>query len=284
MRRGSRASSRREGSPLRKGVYLIVAVVLSTIALTWLVWHQTWFGARLDDSELIEAMSPASSAREAQHGIEEITRRFDEGRPGMDRWATALVEVSRRADDPVRVSAAWAMQFDAGREEFVVRLHELIAGDASMLVRRNAAGSLAKAGDPAGRPVLRSMLEPFTVAATDAGVVSGLLAPDMPARSGAIAGRIARADGTVIDARVTVPGRVIKRVAAEGARVAPGDPLLVLAPDPHHALNAVAGLALVGTIDDLELLSLSAAPQSGLGDDVRFAATQAMAAIRSRGK
>lgn len=246
------------------------------------MWHQTWFGARLGDAELLEVMAPESSSREAQHGIEEITRRFDEGRPGMDRWAAALVEVSRRADDPVRVSAAWAMQFDAGREEFVLRLREMVVGDESELVRRNAAGSLAKAGDPASRPVLRSMLEPFTLRAPHAGIATGLLAPDMPARSNTLAARIARDDGAVAEVRVTAPGRVIQRAVPDGSRVAAGDALLVLAPDSLHALNAVAGLALVGTAEDVELLLLASAPQAGFSSDVQAAAQQAVAAIRGR--
>jgi biotin carboxyl carrier protein len=267
---------------VKKGVYLIGAVLLGTIALTWLVWHQTWFGTRLSDDELIAAMEPSASARSAQHGVEEITHRL--GRPGADRWAKLLVEASRRAEDPVRVSAAWAMQYDAGREEFVARLREMVGSDASELVRRNAATSLALSGDASARTVLRSMLEPFTVRSTDAGVVSGLVAVEAPVKDGAPVARVGRDDGTSADVRAPVPGGVLRRAVENGARVAVGDPLVVLGPDGRHALNAAGALALVGTNDDAELLSLAAAPQSQFGEDVKAAARQALAAIRSRGK
>jgi acetyl/propionyl-CoA carboxylase alpha subunit len=248
------------------------------------VWRQTWFGARLSDDALIAALSPGASARDAQHGIEEVTRRFDENAVGMDRWARLLVESSRRAEDPVRVAAAWAMHFDPGREEFVVRLRELVARDESVLVCRNAACALAKSGDAEARTVLRSMLGAFTVTAADAGVVSGLVAVGIPVRENAPAARIRRDDGSDADVIAPVPGRVLTRVVAEGARVTPGDPIVVLGPDGRHALNAAAALAIVGTQEDVELLNLASAPQSAFGADVKAVAQQALEAIRARGK
>lgn len=267
---------------MKIGAWLIGGVVLGTIALTWLVWHQTWFGARLSDDDLIASMAPSASARSAQHGIEEITHRL--GRPGADRWAKLLVETSRRAEDPVRVSAAWAMQYDAGREEFVARLKEMVASDASVLVRRNAATSLAKAGDASGRAVLRSMLEAFTVGSPEAGVVKSLLAVEAPVVEGGPVASLTKDDGTEAKAASPVPGVVLERKAADGARVAAGAPLVVLAPDDRHALNAAFGLALVGTKDDVELLSLASAPQSRFGPEVKAAAQQAVDAIRARAK
>jgi multidrug efflux pump subunit AcrA (membrane-fusion protein) len=194
------------------------------------------------------------------------------------------VEASRRNEDPVRVAAAWAMHVDASRPEFVARLREMAAGDASVLARRNAACSLSNARDPAGRDVLRSMLGAFTVTSADAGVVSSVVAVEMPVREGVAVARVRRDDGTSADVTAPVPGRVVRRAAEDGARVAAGDAVVVLSPDPAHALNAAFALALVGTTDDVELLTLAAAPQSNLGEDVQKAARAAVEAIRSRGK
>src|SRR6185295_11828219 len=138
---------------------------------------------------------------------------------------------------------AWAMQADAGREEFVLRLREMIAGDDSILVRRNAALSLAKSGDAAARPVLRSMLEPFVVTAPAAGVVDRLPAVESVIRELKPVGRVTKDDGTEVVVVAPVPGQVARRVAADGARVAAGDPLVELAPDPRHADNAALALA-----------------------------------------
>jgi biotin carboxyl carrier protein len=258
--------------------------VLGTSALTWFVWYRTWFGARLGDDALIAAMQPTSPPRDVMHGIHEITVRLTTESHGLDRWARLLVDASRRGEDPVRNAAAWAMGTDATRPEFLVRLHELVAGDASVLVRRNAACSLAKARDPAGRAVLRSMLEPFPVTTSHAGAVASVAAVEMPVREENVVARIRLDDGTTADVLSPVPGRVVRRAAEDGARVASGDAIVVLAPDSVHALQAAMALSLVGTADDVELLSLAAAPQSDLGDDVKKAANAAVEAIRSRGK
>lgn len=229
-------------------------------------------------------MQPSSPPRDVMHGINEISLRLRTESHGLDRWAKLLVDASRRGEDPVRVATAWAMGEDATRPEFEVRLQELVAGDVSVLVRRNAACALANARDPAGREVLRSMLQEFTVAAGEAGVVSSVAAVDMPVRDGAVAARIRRDDGASADVLAPVPGRVVRRAATDGARVAKGDALVVLSPDATHALNAAAALSLVGTQEDVELLNLAAAPQSEFRDDVKQAARTAVEAIRSRGK
>jgi len=246
------------------------------------VWRQTWFGARLDDDALIAAMAPEAKPRDVQHGIEEITKRFEAGLLGMDRWAKALVEASRRPEDPVRNTAAWGMGYDAGREEFVARLREMVVGDASILARRNAALSLAKSGDASGRAVLRSMLESFTVTAPQAGVVDGLPGLESLVRENRSVGRVRLDDGTNDLVLAAVPGRVAKRVVEDGARIAAGDAVLVLAPDAQHALNAAVALKLVGTKDDVAPLELAAAPQSTFPDDVKAAARAAADAVRAR--
>jgi multidrug efflux pump subunit AcrA (membrane-fusion protein) len=128
------------------------------------------------------------------------------------------------------------------------------------------------------------MLQTFTVTANASGVVSGLLAADHPARETAVACRIATDAGASVEVRLPVPGRVVTRSVADGARVAEGDALLVLAPDPQHALNAAAGLYLVGTPEDLELLAVATSPQSGFGPSVQAAAQRAIDAIRARSK
>jgi len=228
-------------------------------------------------------MGEDAKPRDVQHGVEEITRRFDERRVGMDRWAAALVAASKRPEDPVRNVAAWGMGFDAGRAEFVARLRELAASDSSVLVRRNAACSLANAGDASGRASLRAMLEPFVVTAPVAGILERPAAIELPVRENKdLVCAVRRDDGTVADVLSPVPGRVTRRIVAEGARVAVGDGVIELAPDAKHAANAAAALARVGTKDDVELLDLAGAPRSTFPDDVKSLARAAADAIRAR--
>jgi hypothetical protein len=74
----------------------------------------------------------------------------------------------------------------------------------------------------------------------------------------------------------------VRHAASEGAAVAKGDALVVLAPDDRHAANAVLALALVGTVEDVEALNAVATPSSDFSDDLKRAAATAVAAIRER--
>ena len=114
--------------------------------------------------------------------------------------------------------------------------------------------------------------------------MSELAAIEAPVKDGAPVARVRRDDGTVGDVRAPVPGSVIRRAVESGAHVEPGDAVIVLGPDARHALNAAGALALVGTRDDAEILSMAAAPQSQFGEDVKAAARQALDAIRARTK
>jgi hypothetical protein len=255
--------------------------VLGTVALTWFVWYRTWFGARLSDEALLAAAAPAASPRDAQHAVSEIERRFREHAVGMDRWAKTLVDVSRRPEAPVRVLAAWGMGADPGRAEFAARLGEMLS-DESVLVRRNAACALAASGDAAGRPVLRSMLSEFVVTSPVAGAPEGLPAVGATVRDEALVGRVRLDDGAAAEVRAPVAGRV-RSVSGE-TRVTAGAPLVVLAPDDRHALNAARALAVVGAKEDLDLLLAAGAPQAEFGEDVKAAARRAAEAVRAREK
>ncbi len=262
---------------------VLLALLLGGSALvTWLFWHGITFSRRLDDAELIEALGEGAPIRSVEHGIEEVTRRFAERSPGMDRWAGLVVAASQRKEPPVRRAAAWGMQFGEGRGDFVARLRELAASDPDETTRRNAACSLAASRDAAGRSVLRSMLEPFVVRSPVTGRVDSILAVGRRAEQDGLLARIAVPPEHRAEASSPVPGRVEAVLAPEGTEVREGAELARLAPDPSHALNSAAALALVGTADDIPLLAAAAAPQSALGTRVADQARASIEAIRAR--
>jgi biotin carboxyl carrier protein len=255
------------------------------VLLGWLVWRQTWFGVRLSDDDLAAAMAAEAKPRDVQHAVSEVVRRYDENASHMERWGELLLVASRRPEDAVRNTAAWALgdalRHDPTRTAYVERLRELVKSDPSVLVRRNAAPALAVVNDPTGREVLRSMLEPWVVAAPQAGRVVSIAAVDAALAENAPAARLA-ADAGDVEVRTPVPGRVLERRAEEGAAVAKDAPLLVLAADPDHAAQAALALRFVGTRDDLELLGVVAGPHVQARDDVKARAREAMDAIRAR--
>jgi len=285
----------RDRGAVAKGPLLLFAFAATCVLIPGLFWWGTTFTRRLDDTMLAEQIGPDARPRDLQHAIEEISRRLEEGRPGMDRWAAELVRVSANPEVAVRVSAAWCMQFDAHRETFGARLRVMLANDPSLMVRRNAATSLAKAGDPAARPVLRSMLEPVTVTASASGRVESVLDIGQIVQEGDLVARVERSatddpgddddhdddgDSALIDVRAPVPGTVSDVLIDDGAAIVAGAPVVRLDPSLEHIRNAIVGLALVGTAEDAALLIQIADPRSGYPEEIRASARSAAEQVK----
>ncbi len=265
-----------------RGPLLLLAFAAACVLVPGLFWWGTTFASRLDDAELTENLRTDASPRAVQHAIHELSVRFEEGRPGMDRFAPGLVGASRRAEDAVRVAAAWCMQFDARRPEFTERLRELVADDRSELVRRNAALALAKTGDGAALPVLRAMLAPVTVRAPLAARVESVVALESAVREGGMVARLRAADGSELELRSELAGTVAEQPVRAGDDVAAGASVVVLRPEPEHVENAAAALALVGTESDAVALAEIADARSPFAEEVRATARWAAASIRAR--
>jgi biotin carboxyl carrier protein len=265
-----------------KGALLLIAFAAACVLVPGLFWWGTTFTRELDDSQLVEQLRDGATPREVQHAVEELSRRFQEGRPGMERWAEDLVRVSAHPEEAVRISAAWCMQFDATRDAFRERLRELTAADPSPMVRRNAATSLAKSADPAALPILRAMLEPFTVTAPAAGVLQDLAGLDQPVEQGAQIGQIDAGGEELVDVRAAVPGSISEVIAKDGATVTAGAALVRIRPAAEHLKNAMLGLAIVGTTEDADRARSAADSRSGYPDDVRAAAEWAARQIDAR--
>jgi len=275
------ARTLRQAGAVRRGPLVLLAFAFLCVLVPGLFFYGTWYGTRLDDPALAEFLSGDASAHETRHALEEVTLRFEEGAPGMDRWASKVVEVSRRSGESLRIAAAWAMHYDSGRAEFVARLKEMLA-DESVLVRRAAATSLAKGRDASGLPLIRSMLEPFAVAAPAGGTVEAITGLGEALPAGGFVARIACGDGETIEVRAAVPGTV-RRVGREvGQALVAGDVLLELAPDEQHVMNAVTALAIVGEPGDAKRLQAIADPRAGHDQTVQQQARTALAAIRAR--
>ncbi len=264
--------------------HILAALLAGSAVVTMIFWYQVTFSRRLDDAALLDALRPEATVRQVQHGFEEVTHRFEAGAPGMDRWAGLVVEASRREETPVRRAAAWSMQYAAARPDFAARLREMMGSDRDETVRRMAACALSKAGDASARPTLRSMLENYTITSPVAGKVDSILPAGRRAELDGLVAKIQRADGTRVEAPGTVPGRILEVKVAEGAEVVAGSPLVVVAPDPEHALNAVVALALVGTPEDLPLIQSLAGAQPAAGARVAEQVPAVVAAIQARAK
>ncbi len=290
-----RSASHRNNGFLGRGPLLMFAFAAVCVLVPGMFWWGTTFTRRLNDASLAEQLGSEARPRDLQHAIEEISRRLEEGRPGMDRWAAELVRISEHSEVAVRVSAAWCMQFDAHRDAFGERLREMLTNDPSPMVRRNAATSLAKSGDAAARPVLRAMLAPLTVTAGAGGRVGSVLDVGQIVREGDLVARLQRQpsdhdsdeseaedDADWIDVRAPVPGTVSDVLVSEDDEIEPAAAVVRLDPSLEHIRNAIVGLALVGTAEDAELLHQIGDPRSAYPEEIRKSARWAAEEVSKR--
>ena len=67
--------------------------------------------------------------------------------------------------------------------------------------------------------------------------------------------RIQQPDGTVVQVRSPLPGRIHKVLKTNGADVAQGDAVLSLYSDENSVWEALRGLALVGSYEDVPVIN-----------------------------
>jgi pyruvate/2-oxoglutarate dehydrogenase complex dihydrolipoamide acyltransferase (E2) component len=95
--------------------------------------------------------------------------------------------------------------------------------------------------------------------------------------------RIQQPDGTVVQVRSPLPGRIHKILKTNGAQVAQGEEVLSLNSDENSVWEALRGLALVGTADDLPVIE-SYVNSTEVSAKVREQAKNALNAVKSRTK
>jgi multidrug efflux pump subunit AcrA (membrane-fusion protein) len=128
------------------------------------------------------------------------------------------------------------------------------------------------------------MLRPFTLTAPQAGTLSFRLKDNDDVRGGGIVARLQSGDAKRADVLSPVAGTLDRRIAADGARVAAGDPIAILSPDEEQVWESLRALYLVGAPDDLEDVERFARGVPGLSDRVRQQALLTAAAIRRRAR
>ena len=238
----------------RRANVIVTIVAVMFILVPFLFWRDTWFGRELTDDEIRQYLADTDSPRKAQHVLIQISERMAAGDSSVKQWYPDVIELAKRDLAELRVTVAWLMGRDRDNRQFHDTLLTLLKDD-EPLVRRNAALSLANFGDPAGRPILRSMLRPFTVTTPHAGKLQNRLVQDdrRLARNDLLA-RVEQPGGAdePAEVRSPVPGIVRERLLRDGSDVAMGDEIMVLDPDPDHIFQALRALFLVGTEEDIE--------------------------------
>jgi hypothetical protein len=257
---------------------LIVAGLF--VVATFLAWYFTWFGRELSDADISTYLADEKNPRHVQHALVQIQQQMERGDPAAKNWYPQLIALSGSQEPEFRLTVAWLMGFDNQSQVFHESLSKLLK-DQEPLVRRNAALALVRFNDNSGSRELVSILEPYPVRAPVNGVVDSSLHEGATVARSALLARIEQPDGTVVQVRSPLPGRIHKVLKTKGAAVAQGEELLSLNSDENSVWEALRGLALVGSYTDVPDINIYVA-SNDVSTRVREQAKNTVKAIESR--
>jgi hypothetical protein len=272
---GMKVSEPRKRSP-GSGPILFLAILF--VAATCLAWYFSWFGRELSDADISKYLADEQKPRHVQHALLQIQQRIERGDASAKNWYPQLVTLSGNPETEYRLTVAWLMGFDNKSPEFHEALLKLLH-DNEPIVRRNAALALVRFNDHSGREELLAMLKPYSLKAPADGSIASSLHEDSTVARRALLARIQQPDGKVVEIRSPLPGRVNKILKPNGSQVMRDDEVLDLISDEDSVWEALRGLALVGTKDDLQLIQAYATSESGR---IKEQATLTARAIESR--
>ena len=233
----------------------IVVLTLSFVVMPFLFWNATWFGRPITDLQVAKVLADRSHPREIQHVLSQFETRIERGDTSVRKWYPQMVALSKDPIDEIRVTDAWVMGQDNTAPEFHQALRPMLQ-DPNPMVQRNAALSLVRFQDDSGHAQIVSMLQPYVMAAPQAGVLATRLKPGDIVNPGTLVAHIEAAGnresaGKSDEVRANVPGTVDHWLAKDGTTVSAGEPILALAPNESMAWEALRALFLTGRQEDL---------------------------------
>jgi HEAT repeat protein len=264
--------------PRRASLPLIIVAALFII-VPFLTWYGTWFGRNLSDEDIATYLADEKNPRHIQHALSRVEERIERGDPAAKKFYPQILLLTKHSTGEIRKTVAWVMGQDNKSPEFHQALVSLLS-DSEPLVRRNAAIQLVRFGDSAGRPELRSMLEPFEAKSPIAGSVTSLLPPQSKISAGGLLARIRDTSNALQEFRSPVDGAVGRLAVKEGDAVTAGQAVAWLTPDRATVSDALHALAYVGTKDDLS--AIETCLQADTSAEIRQQGTAAIRMIKSR--
>ena len=230
---------------------LFLAVLF--VAATFLAWYFSWFGRGLSDADISKYLADEKNPRHVQHALLQIQQRIERGDPSAKSWYPQLVTLSGNQETEFRLTVAWLMGFDNKAPEFHAALVKLLK-DPEPIVRRNAALALVRFEDSSGREELAAVLRPYVLQAPVEGTVASSMREGATIARRTLLARIEEPDGKVVELRSPLPGRIEKFTKPNGSTVKRDEELLTINSDEESVWEALRGLALVGTAEELPLI------------------------------
>jgi biotin carboxyl carrier protein len=250
------------------------------VLMPFLFWWSTWFGRQLPDKQLAEYLQDTKHPRHIQHALVQIGERMTRHDPSVTQWYPQVVGLASYPVEEVRNTDAWVMGQDTSGSGFHATLLNMLR-DPSLMVRGNAALSLVRFGDPAGRPQILELLQPATVNAPQQGKVIDTSAVGTAIRQGGIVAKLQQADQT-IEIRSPITGRLATLSASTGQMVTAGTPIATIDPGTEQVWEALRALYLVGQPDDIAAVLPYERELPEIPDHIRQQAIETEKAIRER--
>jgi len=261
---------------------VLVGIALIFVLLPFFFWQSVWFGRPMTDADISRTLTLDAEPRKAQHALVQVSERINRRELSVKQWYPQVVALAAHKDSQLRITSAWVMGQDNTAPEFHQALINLLA-DTDPMVRSNAALALVRFGDSSGRAQLVAMLAPYTLQSPTSGRLSTRLKPLDVVRPGTLVGRIETAEGK-IEVRAPVSGKLDRWLAADGAPIAAGQAICVLAPGEDMAWEALRGLYLIGQAEDIPAIEVFAKNSGDSPPALQKQAGITAQAIRSRSR
>jgi hypothetical protein len=251
------------------------------VLMPFLFWWSTWFGRQLSDEQIAEYLNDDKHPRHIQHALVQLGERLAHRDAAATRWYPELVRLAAHPVEEVRNTDAWVMGQDTSATGFHQALLKMLA-DSSPMVRGNAALSLVRFGDAAGRPQIVALLQPATIAAPIAGRVIDTDKAGTSIHQGGLIAKIQDARGIVTEVRSPISGRIQTLTMATGGDINVDSQIATIEPSAEQVWEALRALYLIGQADDLAAIRTYERNLPEIPDRVRQQASLTEQAIKDR--
>jgi hypothetical protein len=243
-------------------------------------WWNTWFGRTLSDKQVAEYLRDDKHPRHIQHALVQMGERMSRHDATVTQWYPELVRLAAHPVEEVRNTDAWVLGQDTSGQGFHEALLKML-NDPSPLVRGNAALSLVRYGDAAGRAQIVSLLKSATITAPIDGRVADAAKAGTAIHQGGLIAKLQNNRETV-DVRSPIAGRIRTLFGQAGGSVQAGAELATVDPAVDQVWEALRALYLIGQPDDLAAVTPYERELPEIPDHIRQQAVLTEKAIQDR--
>jgi biotin carboxyl carrier protein len=259
---------------------LFFATAWLIVLMPFLFWWSTWFGRDLSDKQLSEFLNDQKHPRHIQHALVQLGERLTAHDASAARWYPDLERLASYPVEEVRNTDAWVMGQDTTQPGFHDALRKML-DDRSPMVRGNAALSLVRFGDAAGRLQIVALLQPARIVAPVAGRVIDTDNAGTAIHQGGLIAKLQNGQ-QITEVRSPINGRIRTLSVAKGAEVHSGAELASVDPGAEQVWEALRALYLVGQPEDLPAIRIYQNDLPEIPDRVKQQAVLTEQAIQDR--